>query len=116
MRWLTKLLSADNAEVDFKAVLATLAFVSALTIYLAYSVKGLLVQWDMPAAVRDITVALILGGGTGAAATLLNKKLGVTDGDTNLPEDGNSPGNSSASELPVRTEPKEGKPASRRAD
>lgn len=77
MTWLSKLFSADNSEIDFKAVLAAMAFLVALGMYLAYGIKGLLVQWDMPASIRDISVALIVGGGTGAAATLLNNKLGV---------------------------------------
>lgn len=77
MSWLQKLFSADNSEWDFKAVLAGLAFVMALLMYAAYGIKGLIVQWDMPSSIRDITVALILGGGTGAAATLFNNKLGV---------------------------------------
>lgn len=78
MNWLNKLFSADNSEVDFKAILAALAFLVALGMYVAYGIKGLLMQWDMPPSIRDITVALILGGGTGAAATLLNNKLGIT--------------------------------------
>lgn len=78
MNWLKEFLSADNSKVDFKAVLATIAFLMALVMYVIYGIKGLFVQWDMPASIRDISVALILGGGTGAAATLLNNKLGVT--------------------------------------
>lgn len=78
MNTLQKLFSADNSEIDFKAVLAAIAFVIAIVMYAAYGIKGLFIQWDMPPSIRDISVALILGGGTGAAATLLNNKLGVT--------------------------------------
>lgn len=74
---LNKLFSADNSEVDIKAVLSAVVMFVAVGMYLAYGIKGLLVVWDMPASIRDITVTLILGGGTGAAATLLNNKLGV---------------------------------------
>lgn len=111
MNWLSKLLSADNTEVDFKAVLAALAFVSALGMYIAYGVKGLLMIWDMPSSIRDITVALILGGGTGAAATLLNKKMGVSDGVSKV---GNSDSNSKPDGAVVHTESSTPEPVAQR--
>jgi hypothetical protein len=75
--WRQKLFSANNDEVDTKAVLSVVAFAIAIGMYLAYGIKGLLLQWDMPASIRDITVALIIGGAATAGSTLLNQKLGV---------------------------------------
>lgn len=77
MNWWTNLFSSDNSKTDFKAVMSAVVLFVAVGMYLAYGIKGLFMAWDMPASIRDITVTLILGGGTGAAATLLNKKLGV---------------------------------------
>lgn len=78
MKWLRKFFSADNAEVDIKAVLSAGAFVVALGMYVAYGIKGLLVTWDMPPAIRDISAVLIGGGVLGAGSTLLNQRLGIT--------------------------------------
>jgi hypothetical protein len=75
--WRQKLFSANNDEVDTKAVLSVAAMVIAIGMYLAYGIKGLLIEWNMPAAIRDITVALIIGGAATAGSTLLNQKLGV---------------------------------------
>jgi hypothetical protein len=73
-----KLFSGANDEMDVKAVLSVVAFAVAIVIYAAYAIKGLIVHWDMPAAIRDVTIGLILGGTVGAGATLLNQRLGVT--------------------------------------
>jgi uncharacterized membrane protein (UPF0182 family) len=77
MNWRRKLISGDNSEVDIKAVISVLALFIAVVIYAAYAVKGLIVTWDMPASIRDITVALIIGGVLGAGSTLLNHRFGV---------------------------------------
>ncbi|MDD2903468.1 MAG: hypothetical protein PHU44_13645 [Syntrophales bacterium] len=77
MNWRQKLISADNSEVDIKAVISALALFIAVVIYTAYAIKGLIVKWDMPASIRDITAALIIGGVLGAGSTLFNQRLGV---------------------------------------
>jgi uncharacterized membrane protein (UPF0182 family) len=77
MNWRQKLISADNSEVDIKAVISALALFIAVVIYTAYAIKGLIVKWDMPSSIRDITAALIIGGVLGAGSTLFNQKLGV---------------------------------------
>jgi hypothetical protein len=89
-----KLFSGDNSKTDVKAVLSVLACFMALAIYLAYAVKGLLMAWDMPPSIRDITVALIVSGILGAGSTLLNQKLGVAlppDCEKHKPPPGDSP-------------------------
>jgi len=77
MSWLKKLISADNSDTDLKAVLSVMAFLMAVLMYAAYGIKGLFISWEMPAAVRDITVALIVGGAATAGSTILNQRLGV---------------------------------------
>lgn len=70
--------SGANDKTDIKAVLSAVAIFIAIGMYAAYGIKGLFVVWDMPPAIRDITVALILGGVASAGATMLNQRLGVT--------------------------------------
>lgn len=77
MNWPRKLFSASNEEADIKAVLSVAVFAIAVLMYLLYGLKGLWVKWDMPASIRDVTVALIIGGAATAGSTLLNQKLGV---------------------------------------
>jgi hypothetical protein len=77
MNWRRKLISADNSEVDIKAVISVLALFIAVVVYTAYAIKGLIVKWNMPSSIRDITAALIIGGVLGAGSTLFNQRLGV---------------------------------------
>lgn len=77
MNWFRKFFSADNSEVDVKAVLSAGAFVIAVAMFAAYGIKGLFVKWDMPKAIENLSAWLIGGGIVGAGTTLLNHKLGV---------------------------------------
>ena len=78
MNWREELTSANNSRVDIKAVISALAFLIAVGVYLSFAVKGWFVDWDMPPAIRDITISLIAGGVLGAGSTLLNQRLGVS--------------------------------------
>lgn len=86
MTWLRKFFSADNSEIDIKAVLSAGAFIIAIGMYLAYGIKGLLTHWEMPAAIKEITIWFIVGGLGGAAATMFNQKLGVQTPPAPCPE------------------------------
>lgn len=77
MSWFRKFFSADNSEIDVKAVLSAGAFIVAVAMFMAYGIKGLFVKWDMPKAIENLSAWLIGGGIVGAGTTLLNQKLGV---------------------------------------